>query len=406
MNRLNLTILGLGTMLSISATSIMVLVGGIVGAELAPNPIWSTLPISLMTVGLALTTIPSAMAMKRVGRRVGFSFSAVVAIGGALLAAYAVMQHSFALFCQGALLVGTNSAYVQQYRFAAVESVEPRLAGRAVSLTLLGGVLAGILGPEIARRTQGMVPSALYVGSFVSMAILFVMVLLLMLFFKDVSKTPAEQARDGGTARPLKKIVLQPIYITALLSGMAAYGVMSFIMTATPVHMHRIAGFSLGNTSLVIQSHIIAMFLPSLFSGYLLDRLGPIRVMLAGLAAITACVLLGAVSVVLVQYWGALVLLGVGWNFLFVGATVLLTKTYLPPERYKAQAFNEFTIFSVQAMLSLSAGVMLYRSNWEMLNLVNLPLLLLVLVAIIWVRKRVDQPTPALAAEPVEAATS
>ena len=377
----------------------MVLVGGIVGAELAPNPIWSTLPISLMTVGLALTTIPSAMVMKRVGRRIGFSFSAVVAICGALLAAYAVVQHNFTLFCLGALLMGTNSAYVQQYRFAAVESVEPSLAGRAVSLTLLGGVLAGFLGPEIARRSQDMVSSALYVGSFLSMAVLFALVLLLMLLYKDVSKSQREQRMENGAQRPLRKIVLQPVYITALLSGMAAYGVMSFIMTATPVHMHRLAGFSLGDTSLVIQSHIIAMFLPSLFSGYLLDRLGAIRVMLAGLAAITACVLLGAVSVVLLQYWGALVLLGVGWNFLFVGATVLLTKSYLPPERYKAQAFNEFTIFSVQALLSLSAGVMLYRSNWDTLNMSTLPLLLLVLVSILWVRKKVDQPIQELTTE-------
>jgi MFS family permease len=391
-------------MLSISATSIMVLVGGIVGAELAPDPIWSTLPISLMTVGLALTTIPSAMAMKRVGRRLGFSFSAVVAICGALLAAYAVMLHSFSLFCLGSLLVGTNSAYVQQYRFAAVESVEPRLAGRAVSLTLLGGVLAGILGPEIARRSQDMLPSALYVGSFISMAVLYVLVLVMMLFFKDVSKTSAEQLLENGAQRPLRKIILQPVYITALLSGMAAYGIMSFIMTATPVHMHNLSGFSLGDTSLVIQSHIIAMFLPSLFSGYLLDRLGAIRVMLAGLAAITACVLLGVASAALVQYWGALVLLGVGWNFLFVGATVLLTRSYLPPERYKAQAFNEFAIFSVQAMLSLSAGVMLYRSNWDTLNLSTLPLLLLVLASILLVRKKVEEPSQALAS--VEAASS
>jgi MFS family permease len=162
---------------------------------------------------------------------------------------------------------------------------------------------------------------------------------------------------------------------------------MSFIMTATPVHMHNQAGFTLGATALVIESHIIAMFLPSLFTGFLLERFGDLRVMLVGISAMLGTILLGLVSSDLLEYWVALVLLGVGWNFLFVGATVRLTGTYRPNERFKAQGFNDFSIFSVQALLSLSAGVVLFRTDWGTLNLLMLPLLALVLTAIVLTRK-------------------
>jgi len=387
MNYRNLSVLALSSMLATSGVAIVVLTAGIIGADLAPSLEWATLPASLMIVGLALMTIPAAMIMKRIGRRKGFMISAVVAGLSALLAAYAIALGSFAIFCLAVMLIGTNSAFAQQYRFAAAESVEPRFAGRAVSFLLLSGVVAGFLGPEIARRTANLLPVA-YSGSFVALALLYALVLVVLLFMREVRPVESQAgAGSGQEERPLRQIISQPNYFAAVLAGTVAYGVMSFIMTATPVHMHNQAGFTLGATALVIESHIIAMFLPSLFTGFLLERFGGLRVMLVGIAAMLGTVLLGLVSSELLEYWAALVLLGVGWNFLFVGATVKLTGTYRPAERFKAQGFNDFSIFSVQALLSLSAGVVLFRTSWGMLNMMMLPLLALVLTAVVLTRK-------------------
>lgn len=383
----NLSVLALGTLLSISGASIVALTAGIIGAQLAPSLTWATLPASLMVVGLALMTIPAALIMKRIGRRKGFILSAVLAGLSALLAAYAIALGSFALFCLAVLLIGTNSAFSQQYRFAAAESVETRFAGRAVSFLLLSGVVAGFVGPEIAKQTKDLLPVA-YSGSYVALAVLYALVIGILLFMRDVEPHPAgTEAVALHEERSLSKIIVQRNYLAAVLAGTVAYGVMSFIMTATPVHMHNQAGFTLGATALVIESHIIAMFLPSLFTGYLLERFGDLRVMLAGIAAMLGTVLLGLISSDLLEYWAALVLLGVGWNFLFVGATVKLTGTYRQSERFKAQGFNDFSIFSVQALLSLSAGVVLFRTDWGTLNMLMLPLLALVLTAVVLTRK-------------------
>ena len=383
----NLSVLALSSMIATSGVAIVVLTAGIIGADLAPSLEWATLPASLMIVGVALMSIPAAMIMQRIGRRNGFMLSAVVAGLSALLAAYAIVLGSFALFCLAVLLIGTNSAFTQQYRFAAAESVEPRFAARAVSFLLLSSVVAGFLGPEIARRTKDLLPVA-YSGSFVALAVLYALVIVILLFMREVR--PLETASEAGARqeqRPLRQIISQPNYAAAVLAGTVAYGVMSFIMTATPVHMHNQAGFTLGATALVIESHIIAMFLPSLFTGFLLERFGDLRVMLAGIAAMLGTILLGLVSNDLLEYWAALVLLGVGWNFLFVGATMRLTGAYRPAERFKAQGFNDFAIFSVQALLSLSAGVVLFRTDWGTLNMLMLPLLALVLTAVVLTRK-------------------
>jgi MFS family permease len=387
MNYRNLSVLALCSMLATSGVAIVVLTAGIIGADLAPSLALATLPASLMIVGLALMTIPASMIMKRIGRRKGFMISAVVAGLSALLAAYAIVLGSFALFCLAVLLIGTNSAFAQQYRFAAAESVEPRFAGRAVSFLLLSGVVAGFLGPEIAKRTRDMLP-VVYSGSFVALALLYALVIVILIFMREARPAAAVEAIvSEQVERPLRQIARQPNYWSAVLAGTVAYGVMSFIMTATPVHMHNQAGFTLGATALVIESHIIAMFLPSLFTGFLLERLGELRVMLVGIAAMLGTVLLGLISNVFLEYWLALVLLGIGWNFLFVGATVKLTGSYRPSERFKAQGFNDFTIFSVQALLSLSAGIALFRTSWGMLNMMMLPLLALVLTAVVLTRK-------------------
>lgn len=385
----NAILLALTQALGNSGAPIVVFVGGIIGAEIAPTLSLATLPISLMVVGLALTTVPVALLMRRIGRRRGYMIGAVIGMIAALLAAYATSHSSFVLFCAATLLMGANGAFVQQYRFGAAESVPPEHSGQAVSFVLLGGIVAGYLGPEIARRTEGLLNAGAFSGSFVLLAGVFVVVLVLLYFLDEI--TPRSEA-VGESERPLLQVISQPMYLAAVIAGVVAYGVMSFIMTATPVEMHTMHGFSLEDTAWVIQSHIIAMYLPSLFTGFLLARLGLRRVMLLGWLCLLACVGLGIVSRELLQYWGALVLLGVGWNFLFVGATVLLTQSYRPAERFKAQAVNDFTIFGIQALASLSAGTVLFRANWGALMLLNLPALAIMLLVLLQLRRW--QPAP------------
>ncbi len=381
----NLPILVIAQALCMSGPPAVVLLGGIVGAGLAPSPALATLPISLMVLGVALSTIPAALLMRRIGRRKGFMLAAGLAAAGALLAAWALTQGSFLFFCLSILLIGANGAFVQQYRFAATESVADEFAGRAVSLVLVGGIFAGYLGPEIARHTQDLFSQALFVGSFVSIAVLYGAAVLLLSLLRDVAP-PKELAHSTG--RPLGEIARQPNYLVAVLAGAASYGVMSFIMTATPVHMVGGEGFSLDQTAVVIQSHIMAMYLPSLITGFLVERLGLFRIMLIGAVLMIACSGLAIVSVAFIHYWGALVLLGLGWNLLFVGGTVLLTRTYAPNERFQAQAGNDFTVFGIQAMASLSAGSLLYSTNWTIMNLLSILVLAATLSVVLQQRKQ------------------
>jgi MFS family permease len=381
----NILILAISQVLGLSGLSIVLLLGGIIGADLAPSPSWATMPLSVMTIGLALSAIPAALLMKRIGRRRGFVAAAIVAGLASLLAAYAVARGSFVLLCTAFLFIGANLAFIQQYRFAAVESVQPRYAGRAVSLVLTGGIAAGLFGPQLAERTQNWLPAGLYTGSFVAMAILYAIVAATLIFFRDAGP---QQAGAGGSERPLRQIAAQPVYLVAVLIGAVASGVMTFIMTATPLELHNMHHYSLAQTGWVIEGHIVAMYLPSLFTGFLLDRLGVLRVAAIGIVTMLACVALGIVSQQLAQFWGALVLLGLGWNLLFVGGTVLLGRSYQPAERFKSQAANDFAIFGVQALASLSAGSVLFHANWITLNLITLPLLLLAAVAVLFLRPR------------------
>lgn len=369
----NVFLLSLSQTLGLSGAPVIVFVGGIVGSALAPSPSWATLPIATMVVGTALFTIPASLVMKKIGRRPGFAASSLVSAVAALAAAYAIGVESFALFCGATLFIGGNLAFVQQYRFAAAESVDAHRVGNAVSFVLLGGVVAGYLGPEIARITRDWLDYGQYTATFSTLAILYIVVAVLLLFLREGA------VQDGvttGGERSLRRVVTQPTFVVAMMAGIVGYGVMSFVMTATPISMHVIDGHSLSATARVIQSHVIAMYLPALFSGYTVGRWGVTKVMATGVITIVACVLLGFTSHQLLSYWAALVVLGVGWNFMFVAGTVLLTESYRPGERFKAQAANDFMIFATQAVASLSAGTVLYLASWEIVNLLTLPFLL------------------------------
>jgi MFS family permease len=340
-----------------------------------------------MVVGVATFTVPAALVMERIGRRRGFMASSSVAAAASLLGIYAISSASFPLFCVVAFFIGGNLAFVQQYRFAAAESVEESAVHRAVSYVLLGGIAAAFLGPELAKQTRALLPFGLYSGSFASLAVLGFLNTGLLSFIREPGTREKGRGDDG---RPLVEVVAQPRYITAVTAALVAFGVMSFIMTATPVSMHIIDGFSIDETAWVIQSHVMAMYVPSLFTGSLIGRYGLVRVMSAGTLLMIACVLLALVNRHFVHYWTGLVLLGVGWNFLFVGGTTLLTRTYGPAEGFKAQAVNDCVVFGFQALASLTAGTIIFRAGWEVLNAVTLPLMIVMLVVIRSLRAAID----------------
>lgn len=388
----NVLILSGAQALAMSGIPIVVLLGGILGAELAPSPILTTLPVAIMVVGVALFTLPAAFLMRRVGRKIGFVGAALGASMAALLGAYAVSQGSFVLLCVATFMIGAQGAFIQQYRFAATESVEPSRTGRAVSFVLLGGIAAAFLGPEIAVRASNLIPGTLYMGSFLAMAALFGLAAFVLLFYQEQQKASVQA---GDTGRSLRVVASQPTYLLALFSAAVSYGVMTFVMTATPVHLTNAHGYALGTTSNVIKSHIAAMYIPSLFTGILIDRLGLQRVMLGGALTLLASGVVGAGANNLPGYYAALILLGLGWNLLFVGATVLLTKTYTPGERFRAQALNDFSVFGVQAIASLSAGAVLQLAGWQVVNYIGFGLLIIMLGFLMRGQKLIRTVVPA-----------
>jgi MFS family permease len=386
----NVLVLSVAQALAMSGIPIVVLLGGILGAKLAPNPLLTTLPVAIMVVGVALFTLPAALLMRRIGRKPGFIGGALLAGLAALLAGHAIQIESFALLCMSTFLIGAQGAFIQQYRFAATESVEPAQMGRAVSFVLLGGIVAGFLGPEIAVQASEMIPAKTYLGSFLAMVVLYGLTAIVLSFYKEDSRRTNNTSIAG---RSLGQIAEQPDYRLAVFSAVVSYGVMTFVMTATPVHLANAHGYDLGTTSNVLKSHIAAMYIPSLFTGALIDRFGLQRVMTTGVLILLTSAVFGVGASTLPLYYTALILLGLGWNLLFVGATVLLTRTYSQGERFRAQALNDFIVFGAQATASLSAGAVLQLAGWEMVNLAGVVLLIVALGLLIRGRTRIQMNT-------------
>lgn len=375
----NVGVLAAGQVIGLAAAPLVILVGGIVGGEMAPTPTLATLPIAMMVVGTAVSSVPAALLMARIGRRAGFMLGALVGSLGCMVAARAIADDSFVGFCSATFLIGFNLAFVQQYRFAAMESVATELAGRAVSWVLLGGVVGGLLGPELGRLTRTSM-SIEYVAPFLILGVLHSA--LGLLFAAGLRDLRPEKETDAAAARPLRTIVAQPAFRTALVAGVVAYGVMSLIMTATPVSMHVLDGHSVDATAFVIESHIVAMYLPSLITGLLITRYGAPRIMFAGGLAFSVATGLALAGQTWAFYLSALIALGAGWNLIWVGATVLLGQTYRPAERFRVQALNDFVVFAMQATASLSAGAILHSVGWRALVAFALPAVALVLILV------------------------
>ncbi len=369
-----------------TAAPILVLLGGIIGTRIAPSPDLATLPLAFMIMGIASATIPASMLMANFGRKAGFVGGTCWAILASLLAAWSVQQSSFYLFCFASFLIGNYAAFLQQFRFAVAESVPVDEVPKSLSILMLAGIVAAILGPEVGRRFSVVEGLPEYVGSFLGLAaLLTTSMLVLVVFYRN---TTVVANKVEGEERPLSEILRQPALILAISSAVVGYTIMSLIMTATPVSMHEMDHHSLDDTTWVVQSHILAMYIPSLFSGFLIARFGVMRIIQVGFVLMMACVVVGWGNPELMHYFGSMVLLGIGWNFLFLGGTTLLTQSYRVSERFKVQALNDFMVFGWQAVGSLGAGVLLALLGWNGVMAFSIPWLVLLLPAMIIVMKR------------------
>lgn len=392
----NLIILFFCQLISSTGSMVIVTLGGIIGSQLAENKALSTLPVSLMIVVTALTTIPATMLMKAIGRKSGSSIASLSAAVAVLLAGYALYAQSFAMFIAAGALFGINMAFTQQYRYAAAESVESRYSSRAISLVLVGAIGGAFLGKELVTRLQDAVPQVEYLGALLAVAALYVLQSLMFLALGPMrGEDPASRLQP---ARPLSEIVRQPVFLMAVIGGTTSYGVMTFIMTATPLSMHVHDGHSLEVTADVIRAHVLGMYVPSLFTGFLIERFGTVRVMGAGALALLAACGVGFQGQSVMHYWYALILLGVGWNFLYVGGTAMLTLTYTMSERFKSQAVNEFCVFGTSAAGSFLAGTIIHLYGWYSLVAIPIPALILVLVGLFGVRRDAAVRPPAASA--------
>jgi predicted MFS family arabinose efflux permease len=360
-------------------------INGLAGLSLAPSPLWATLPITAYIVGSALTTVPASFAMARFGRRAGFMLGAAAGGVGMSIAAFAMLAQSFVLLCLGAFVVGAYNAFASYLRFAAADvadAYEPALKERAIAWVLAGGVAGGIIGPELSKLTRELLPVA-FAGTYIALAITAVIAVLIA----SRLRIPLAHGHGGGApARPLARIAAQPAFIVAVLVGAIGYGSMSLLMTATPLAM-KVCGFGYPDAADVIMWHVIAMFAPGFFTGNLIRRFGVGRVILAGCALMFVTVAIAHHGLTYWHFWTALATLGLGWNFMFTGATSLLTTTYTASEKAKVQGVNDLAIFITMVTSSASSGALLSTSGWLDLNLYALPFIALATLASVWLMR-------------------
>lgn len=369
-----------------TVTVLVMTVGSLAGAQLATAPELATAPIAAMFLGTAIGIVPASMWMARVGRRVGFVAGATAGVAGGLAAAAGIGVGSLLLLCLGTFLVGVYQSFAQFYRFAASEVADDRFRPRAISLVLAGGIVAALAGPALGRLGGPWLQPA-YSGSFLILAVVSLVGAGLLMGLK-VPPSPATASSEP--ARPLSIVMRQPDYLVALFGAVTGSGVMILAMTATPlamVHHHH----GLDQASLVIQLHVLGMFLPSFFTGSLIARFGVLQVMGAGIALLLGHVLMTLSGTSFYSFAGALILLGLGWNFLYVAGTNLLTRTYSTAEKAKAQAANDLIVYAVGLAVSLCAGILQQVWGWQTMNLFLLPWLGLAAAAVLWLALRGKQ---------------
>ncbi len=374
----NLIVLTLSQIFSFTAAPVTVFLSGIIGSQISPLKSLSTLPMSISVVGIAIGAVLATKVMSLIGRKAGFIAASIGNFLVSILAAYSIMDQNFILFCFANFFLGVGMAFTHQYRFAAAESVEKNKVPRAISIILLGGIVSAFLGPSLANYSKDIVSEHLYVGSYLSLGILTIIPTIFFLFYKNTSKLETNIKYSG---RSYLELISQPRFLQALIASAFGYAIMTFLMTATPLSMHVMEKMSLSKTGLVIQFHVVAMFLPSLITGNLIKKFGHSNIMYAGVFLYSITIIASTFEQTYYNYMFALIFLGLGWNFLFISGTSLLVLTYKEEEKFKAQGLNDFIVYSVHAMGSLSAGMLIVLTNWKIMNLICIPFLILIILS-------------------------
>ena len=376
----NLFILTLSQIFSFTAAPVTVFLSGIIGSHISPIKSLSTLPMSISVVGIAVGAIVATKVMSKIGRKYGFILASIGNSLVSILAAYSILGQNFILFCFANFFIGVGMAFTHQYRFAAAESVEKDMAPKAISIILFGGIISAFLGPSFANYAKDLVSENLYVGAYLALALLTFIPAILFLFYENKSKL---KTNLDYTGRSYLELISQPRFIQAITASAFGYAVMTFLMTATPISMHVMENMSLNKTSIVIQFHVAAMFLPSLLTGYLIKKFGHSNVIYAGVFLYGITLIASIFEQSFFNYMFALIFLGLGWNFLFISGTSLLVLTYKEEEKYKAQGLNDFVVYSVHAIGSLSAGIFIALTNWKTMNIICIPFIILIILATI-----------------------
>jgi len=358
----------------------VIAVSGLAGLALASAPSLATLPVTCFVLGSAITSIPASLLMGIVGRRAGFQLGAITGVGGAMLCACAMYIASFTLLCAGMAVLGIHAAFGSYYRFAAADTVGPDSRAKAISFTLAGGIVGGFLGPELARKTTGLFEAYPYLGTYLSLSLVCLSAVVVLTRL-DLAGPGAEERRQPG--RPLATIIRQPVFIVAALASALSYGVMNLMMTATPLAMHT-HEHHFSATAFVFQWHMVAMFAPSFFTGALIQRFGVLNVIMTGATLVLVCIAVALAGTALGHFWISLVLLGAGWNFMFVGGCTLLGECHTPAERAKTEAVTSFMVFLTMAIASASSALLLNQSGWKAVNYGSLPFVFVVIAATAW----------------------
>ena len=367
----------------------LITINGLAGFALAADKGLATLPVTAQVIGSALSTIPASLLMQRIGRRAGFQLGSAFGLAGGALSALAIYLANFWLLCVGTLILGVYGAFGLYYRFAAADSASVEFRAKAISLVLAGGLVGGIIGPELSKWTRDLAQPE-FLASYAS---LMVFSLISMAILSRLQIPAAKGTATQESPRPLAAIITQPVFIAAVMLSAVGYGVMNLLMTATPLAMG-FCGHPYSAAATVISWHVIAMFAPSFITGSLIARFGLPAIMLTGVAIMFACVTIALSGITVMHFWLALALLGLGWNFMYVGGTTLLTETYRPIEKAKAQGIHDFLVFCVTATSSFSSGMLLKANGWQMLNYVAMPFLAMAGLACLWLMMR---PRPAAA---------
>lgn len=387
--RRNIAVLTAAQALGGASPPIIMSLGGLVGQQLTPDLALATFPVSLFGLGLALGTIPAAFIMKLFGRRTGYLLGAGFGVAAGAIAAYAIFSAAFWVFCLGTFVAGLYGAYVQSYRFAAADAAEGALKAKAISWVMVGGLAAAVIGSQLVIGTRDAVSGVPYVGSFLAQAVLPLIAIPVLLLLRA---PPAASPPSGpASGRSLIQILSTPRYILAVAAGVTSYGLMSFVMTAAPLAMVA-NGYSVDNIALGIQWHLLAMFAPSFFTGRLIARFGKERVTAVGLALIAVSAIIALSGLAVMHFWLSLMVLGLGWNLSFIGATAMVTECHAPEERAKAQGANDFFVFGATAAVSFLSGVVLNSEGWHVLNWLVFPPVALVLAPLVWRSARRPEP--------------